>query len=94
MDFVFDSQILLSGSPRFRDPCNIFADPCRPALGKLATLIMSSLPPHLAHGDSVDGRLPTELLNKLPLLLELLHFSFVRKHWDLRQSINDFIFTY
>lgn len=35
MDFVFDSQILLSGSPRFRDPCNIFADPCRPALGKL-----------------------------------------------------------
>lgn len=41
----------------------------------------------LAHGDSVDGRLPPELLNKLPLLLELLHFSFVRKHWDLRQSL-------
>ena len=35
---------------------------------------------HLAHGDPVDGRLPPELLNKLPLLLQLLHFSFVRKH--------------
>ena len=36
--------------------------------------------PYLAHSDPVDGRLPSELLNKLPLLLELLHFSFVRKH--------------
>lgn len=47
--------------------------------------------PHLAHGDPVDGRLPSELLNKLSLLLELLHFSFVRKH--LQQSTNDFNVT-
>ena len=36
---------------------------------------------HLAHGDPVDGRLSSKLLNKLPLLLKLLHFSFVRKHF-------------
>ena len=44
------------------------------------TLLTHELSPHLAHGDPVDGRLPPELLNKLPLLLQLLHFSFVRKH--------------
>ena len=44
------------------------------------TLLTQELSPNLAHGDPVDGRLPPELLNKLPLLLQLLHFSFVRKH--------------
>ena len=36
--------------------------------------------PHLAHVDPVDGGLPAQLLNKLPLLLELLQFSLVGKH--------------
>ena len=41
---------------------------------------MAAADPHLAHVDPVDGRLPAQLLNKLPLLLELLQFSLVGKH--------------
>ena len=41
---------------------------------------MAAAGPHLAHVDPVDGGLPAQLLNKLPLLLELLQFSLVGKH--------------